>query len=764
MEFLDGVTLKHRIAGKPLEIETVLPLGIEIADALDAAHAKGIIHRDIKPANIFVTDRGHAKILDFGLAMLPVKPGTGTDGTAITIDSGQHLTSPGTVLGTIAYMSPEQVRAKQLDARTDLFSFGVVLYEMATGRPPFRGDTSGMIFDSILNRPPSSLLRLNPEVPSELERIINKCLEKDRDVRCQSAAELRADLKRLKRDTESGQAKPPPIATKPSAGVSRRATVRWIVVAAAIAIAIIALALFVLTPVSAPRIVHTIQLTSDGQRKARSFPFLGSDGLRVYFTEVRSDHPTLAAVSVSGGETIPIRTPFDDSVLLNTSPDGSELLVTDGYPDDDRPVWIVPVLGGSPRRLGDISGHSGSWSPDGQKFVYANGTDLYLAKSDGSEAQKLVSTSSDPTIWSWDLRWSPDGRLLRFYQWDNKNLTGTLWEVSSDGTNLHPLFPGSHTGCCSSGTWTPDGKFFVFGLFKDQISRNIWTIPEKVSFFGRSSREPVQLTAGPLDFWSLLSSRDGKRLFALGGQPRGELMQYDQKSQRLLPFLSEFSAEGVNFFKDGAWMAYVKFPQGELWRSKADGSEPLQLTFHPLIAQGPHWSPDGKRIAYAGLKPGGQWQIYMVSADGGTSERLLPESVAGIDPTWSPDGNSILFGQPPGTDTGKNILQTLNLQTHGVSAVPGSQGLRSPRWSPDGRYISAVSGVSGGMGSKSVDKLVLFEVETQKRTEHAPGMDTSFQSWSRDGRYVYFLGHIGSERGIFRVAVGDNRPERILSL
>jgi eukaryotic-like serine/threonine-protein kinase len=212
--------------------------------------------------------------------------------------------------------------------------------------------------------------------------------------------------------------------------------------------------------------------------------------------------------------------------------------------------------------------------------VYANGTDLYLAKSDGSEAQKLVSTSSDPTIWSWDLRWSPDGRLLRFYQWDNKNLTGTLWEVSSDGTNLHPLFPGSHTGCCSSGAWTPDGKFFVFGSFKDQISRNIWTIPEKVSFFGRSSREPVQLTAGPLDFWSLLSSRDGKRLFALGGQPRGELMQYDQKSQRLLPFLSEFSAEGVNFSKDGAWMAHVKFPQGELWRSKADGSESLQLTFH----------------------------------------------------------------------------------------------------------------------------------------------------------------------------------------
>jgi eukaryotic-like serine/threonine-protein kinase len=421
------------------------------------------------------------------------------------------------------------------------------------------------------------------------------------------------------------------------------------------------------------------------------------------------------------------------------------------------------VLGGSPRRLGDISGHSGSWSPDGQKFAYANGTDLYLAKSDGTEPHKLVSIRSDPFNWSWDLTWSPDGSLLRFYQRETKNQTGALWEVSSNGTNLHPLLPGWHAECCSGGAWTRDGKYFVFGSFKDLVSRNVWAIPEKVSFFRKSSHEPVQLTAGPLDFSELLPSRDGKRLFALGLQRRGELMQYDKKSQRLLPFLSEFSAEAVNFSKDGTWIAYVKFPQGELWRSKADGSESLQLTFHPLIAYGPHWSPDGKLIAYAGLKPpGGQWQIYIVSADGGTSERLLPESVAGIDPTWSPDGKSILFGQPPGTDTGKRILQVLNLQTHGVSAVPGSQGLRSPRWSPDGRYISA--GSVGRVGITSVDKLMLFDVATQKRMEQAPGMDTGWQSWSRDGKYVYFFGNAGGERGVFRVAVGDNRPEKILSL
>ena len=752
MELLEGQTLRHRIAGKPVEIETVLDLSIQIADALDAAHSKGIVHRDIKPANIFVTQRGQAKILDFGLAKVTSKPDSAAL-SAPTIESAEHLTSPGSALGTVAYMSPEQVQGKELDARTDLFSFGVVLYEMCAGVLPFRGETSALIFNAILERAPVAPVRLNPDVPGELERIINKCLEKDRDLRYQSASELRADLKRLKRDTESGKVLTGSGVQVPAQAPVAPRRLRRLPVAgivAALALVVLAVAAFFLrSPLPPPTIVGTAQLTSDGIPKVG----LITDGSRLYFTEFSGDHFIVSQVSIAGGENAAIPTPVAGSIVLDVARDSSQLLLGEAqFFQLDSPFWLQPLPAGSPRKM-ETTGHDATWLPTGE-LLFAKGSDVFRADHDGGNARKILTAAGIVG----GIKLSPDGSRLRYTVSLSTAGVSSLWEARADGTSPHPMLsPDWNTPpqeCC--GNWTSDGRYFVFQSTRNGLS-SLWVLPDQNPFWRRVSRDPMQLTTGPINFGSPLPSRDGKKLFAQGWQPRAEMVRYDAKSGAFLPFLPNSDAIQVDLSRDGEFAAYVRLTDATLWRSKLDGSDRIQLTYPPLQVTVPHWSPDGKQIAFSGAKPGDPNRIYVIPAEGGSPEQIS-SGKSDLDPTWSKDGSALMYGVLPlPGDPEPAKIMLLDLKTRAVTQVAGSDGICCPRWSPDGRWVIALSADN--------QKLLLLDMSTQKWRQLADKIGTiGYMTWSRDSKYVGFDTSFTVDPAFFRVSPADGQVARVVSL
>ncbi|HTW50179.1 MAG TPA: protein kinase [Acidobacteriaceae bacterium] len=738
-ELLEGETLRERLRRGPLPVYKAVEVGVQIARGLAAAHKKGIIHRDLKPANIFLTRDGHAKILDFGLARVE----TPIDKRE-TMAPERH-TLPGVQLGTVGYMSPEQVRGEPADERSDIFSFCVVLQEMLTGEPTFEKPTSVEVMTAILNEYPASLL--GPDIPLGLQRMLERGLDKSPDQRFQSASDLAFALESLSDGSMTAAGFRAAPVQKRRAGWKTATTA-----AAGVAVILVAAMLIELARGPAtPRASDYEQLTHDGLQKT----LIGTDGARLYLSLTTSAVNNLAVVDLADRQESRIPLAASDMQPVTVSPDGSAVLVIEGRGFPFRGAfWSVPVVGGSPRRVADVVGTTGAWSDDRKWLAYADGNDLYMADADGSNPRKIRALDRQID----GIAWSPDGKTLGLSESQGFGAdigAHSVWEISPDGSGLHQLLAGWHNPsdeCC--GTWTPDGKFFLFAS-----GGQIWALGREGTLFHRQVT-PTPLTVSPMTLSSPVVSRDGTKLFVVGATYRGELSKYDVRTRQFAPFLGGISAEYISFSRDGQWVAWVTYPEGVLWRSRVDGTDRLQLTAPPLHPALPRWSPDGQNLVFFTFpqSPTQPARIYEIAANGGSPTELMPNQPGNQqDPNWSPDGTQLVFSgdqNQAARNASKPAIHILNLATHQISDVPGSFGMFSPRWSPDGKYLVAMNADSR--------TLRLYEFATQTWRTVAEG-NFGWVNYSHDGRYVYSLDFTGDGE-VVRVRLADGHVEQVTSL
>ncbi|HEY6970666.1 MAG TPA: hypothetical protein VJA94_15765 [Candidatus Angelobacter sp.] len=506
-------------------------------------------------------------------------------------------------------------------------------------------------------------------------------------------------------------------------------------------------------PIPQLNVIRYAALTSDGRDKSGAR--LLADRERVYFAERDPDGVTLAAVSVTGGgiEVIPL--PVHDAVFYDLSRQGSEFLAGRSFSDQgDGDLWIVP-LGKSPRRVGSLRANFASWSPDGRQLAFTLHESVFVANADGLGPRQVTSVPGQAT----EARWSPDGKRLRFTEnnYHDGELSQSIWEVGADGSNLHRLLQGwSNSGHESGGTWTPDGRFFIFQSTREGRT-DLWAVSEQRKLFAGDSAQPVRLSSGLQGYVLPVVASDGKQLFALGNQPRGELVRFDSRVREFVPFLGGISATWVSFSRFRRSLAYIDYPEMTIWRAEVDGSRKYQITFSPLQVEGFSWSPDEKWLALRARTPGKPWMIYLVPPQGGEPKLLIPgEAEQGV-PTWSADGGTIAFGDVPkvfGQASGTEAIHILELSTHKLSELPGSRGLWTARWSPDGRSLAALT-ITG-------QQLMIYDIKTRK-WRPTDAYKVNNPNWSADSKYIYFDTE-GNDRVLCRLDVVHGRVEQLVSL
>jgi Tol biopolymer transport system component len=785
MEFLDGMTLKVRIAGKPLDVETTLSLGIEIADAVDAAHAAGIIHRDIKPANIFVTKRGHAKVLDFGLAKLSLKAQSASEGATLEI-TDEHLTIPGSTLGTIAYMSPEQVRGKELDSRTDLFSFGSVLYEMATGALPFGADTSGLVFDAILNRAPVAPRRLNPQLPPRLEDVVTKCLEKDRDLRYQHASEVRTDLQRLKRDSESARL----TLTQPTMQPKRWS--RWRVLAAACGVAVVAILLVVGGRwKGSGRPLRTTLSEVTFAEGVEEYPAWSPDGKALLYTGEIGNIRKIFRKDLSYGQDSQLTRADSDELQPAWSPNGKQVAFVRAHQPDvklqpgdvfgmfqEGDVWVLDLASGEETKLVE-NAFNPAYSPDGQHIAvdasWAGPHRIWVLDRQGHNPQQ-VTTDTSEEVAHVAPAWSPDGREIVF-----QNLVRTKFDIRTvnlDSKQMNWITNDSLTNIRPS--WSPSGRFIYFSSYRSG-GINIWRAG--VNKDGALSGSLQQVTTGAGQDVEVAVSPDSKRLAYATLRQNADIWRLPVSPQT---GLTNGTPEAVisttredsrgSWSPDSKMVAFNSDRAGDMniWLYTFANSTTRQLTTGHGGDFQPNWSPDEKKIAFFSSRSGSPniWEVEIAS---GTLRRLTSNSEVNVNPFYSADGKLIAYQSDQSgrlevwvmNADGSNPRRLTNVGVTGHFMRWAADGLGIVfRCTCNGKPATMKASLSGGepqpfaetmMGgshmSFSPDRIRIMDVVGHKvlwvspvnggKPEKVyefpdPDVRIDYPVWSPDGRWVMF--------------------------